>query len=253
MSRLAEALRARVSGLLRGRDLAGEVLVLVDDEALRLDTTLGRVTIPYGRLDGLRLVAAEMELFVSGGDALLFSESAALPELAHHLVRRVCMLPELTRSLRAMGSARAMPGPEHDEFYNALLDARRTAEHAAAPDAIRAAFDAPGLRAAVSQRLREFAAARYQKQPPERRALEAALLDEAEAFLARLALLERAQAALDASAEAERFARWREWSSTLRGVFEEADACWISLCGVLRTEAPPRARRRRRGDSGADE
>lgn len=243
--------RVSVAGLLRGRELAGEAMVTLEDDGIVLAVDRRRLVLPLAALEGAcRTSGDTLELYLSSGDAIHLSGDAELEALASELTRRVCTVPELTRSLRTLGSRRAAPGPEHDRFFETLLAARREAERAASPDAARAAFDAPALRAAIAHRLREFAAERYPNEPPERRALEAELLECAEGLLARLADLERAQGALAACGDGERFHRWRSWASALRAVFESSDACWLAMHAVLTPERrgrPSRWRLRSRG------
>lgn len=241
-----EAVMVTVSGLLRGQDLAGEAQATVDDEALRLDRSGGAVRLPFDRLDGARYAVGTLELFLARGDIIALGGPPALAALAAALDRRGMAVPELTRSLRGLGSAKASPGEEHDRYFGPLLTARREAEAASSPDRARAAFEAVPLRAAMLQRLKEMAAERHPSEPPERRALEAELFEVAEPLVAALGVLERAQDALAASDDAERYARWRAWASALKAAFESADEAWLSLVRVLAANVPTRRRPVRR-------
>ncbi len=233
-----------VSGLLRGHDLAGAARVTLDDEALRLERSGGTVHLPFERLEGARYAVGTLELFLSRGDVVTLGGSPALAALAADLDRRAMAVPELTRSLRGLGSARAS-GAEHDRYFGPLLAARRDAEAASGPDRARAAFDAPALRAAMMQRLHDMAAERHPSDPPERRALDAELSEVAEPLVSTLGALERAQHALAASDDAERFARWRAWAAALHAVFESADEVWLALVRVLASDVPTRRSRAR--------
>lgn len=228
-----DALRVTVSGLLRGHDLGGNAAVWVHEELLVIDTPRGRLALAVELLDGARYGAGVLELHLPDGDAIALSGDARLESVMREVDRQVYAVPEFTRSLRALGARRGSPGAEHDRFFGALLAARRAAEGALSPDAVRAAFDPPALRGAIIQRLRELAAERYPGEPPERRALEAELLDESAALLAALDALHQAARALAGSSETERFARWRAWQRALQVVFERADACWLTLSVVL--------------------
>jgi len=234
-----------VSGLLRGQDLAGEAAASVDDEAVRLERPAGTVRLPLERLDGARYAVGTLELFVTRGDVVTLGGSPALAALALELDRRAMAMPELTRSLRGLGSPRASPGEDHDRYFGPLLAARREAESAAGPERARAAFDASALRAAMAQRIHEMAAERHPADPPERRALDAELSELAEPLIAAFGVLERAQDGLAASDDGERYARWRAWAAALRNVFETADEVWLSLVHVLAADAPSHPSRRR--------
>ena len=239
----AGAVMVTLSGLLRGHDLTGEAQVMLDDEAVRLERSGGSVRLPFERLDGARYAVGTLELFVSRGDVVVLGGSAGLASVAAELDRRAMAVPELTRSLRGLGSTRGSPGADHDRYFAPLLTARREAEAAAGPDRARAAFDAPSLRAAMMQRLHELAAERHPSDPPERRALHAELSEVAEPLVAALGTLEHAQHALASSDDAVRFARWRTWAAALRAVFEAADEVWLSLVRVLAADVPTRRSR----------
>lgn len=237
------AQRVQLAGLLRGRELAGAALIVLDEEAIALATARGRVALALATLEGTRCTGAVLQLFVSGGDVVELRGSTELGALAGELARRVLVLPELTRSLRALGSSRRAPGEDHDRWFAPLLAARRAAEEAEHPDAVRDALDAAALRSAVARVVREVAAERYPDEPPERRALEAELLDGAAPLVARLDALASAQRALAECGEEERFARWRAWSRALQDAFAGADASWAAVAPVL---APERRGRRSR-------
>jgi hypothetical protein len=243
--------RLTVSGLLRGHDLAGDAMVALDEDVLRIDSAGGALRLPLAWLDGARYAVGTLELFMTRGDVVVMSGSPALGTLATQLERRVMMIPELTRSLRGLGSGRAAPGPEHDRFFGALLAARREAEAAPSPDRARAAFDAAALRDALIQRLHDMAGDHHPDEPPERRALDAELLELAEPLLAQLGLLERKQEALASSDDAERLARWREWAAALHVTFERADAVWLEMVPALASDRPTRAKRWNRRGGGA--
>jgi hypothetical protein len=229
------AVRVMIDGLFRGQELQGEGELVLEGHTIILVTERAHVMLPLAEVEGVVHQADTLELHAVGGDVLRVSgdETATV---ARELARRALVVPELTRSLRALGSPRAMPGPEHDRFFSPFLDARRAAERATTPESMQAALDARTLRAALSARLRECAAERYPSEPPERRALEAELFEYAADVLVSLGTLERTQEALRACGARERFARWRDWSTALHAVFASADACWPTLGAVLVAE-----------------
>lgn len=240
---------AVVTGLWRGVDLGGEAQLDIARNGLTLITRRGAVSIAYSALDGVRLREEYAELYLDTGDVLSLDHVAALSDVVREIAQRACALPEVTRSLRGLGSHRAAPTPEHDRFFAPLLEARRVAEGAIEPDDVMTAFDAGALRTSILQRLSTFAHERYPDDPPERRALEAELHDCTEALAARLDVLAQRAAAVRASGESEQFAAWRGWARELVRVFECADECWLVLRTVLvdsRRTAPKRRLLRRR-------
>jgi hypothetical protein len=222
-----------LGGLLRGRELEGEAMVSLDTDALSLDTARGRISLALAQLEGIRVPGDVLELFLDTGDVIQLAQAPDLNELATDIASRVCAMPEMTRSLRALGAGSLAAGEEHDRFFGPLLEARLLAERAPNLVAVRAAFDAPALRAATEQVLEEIAAERYPREPGERRALFAELNDHTHELFARIAELERAEAALGTSEDSERFVMWRAWSAVLRNVFRSADESWIEIHPVL--------------------
>lgn len=225
--------RVTLGGLLRGRELDGEATVSVDDDALSLDTARGRITLALGQLEGIRVPGDMIELYLDTGDVIQLEQAPELQALATDISSRVCAMPEMTRSLRALGAGSHAGGAEHDRFFAPLLEARVIAERAPNRVAMRAAFDAEALRTSVEQLFEELASERYPGAAGERRALVAELSDAAHELFTRLAELDRAQSALGACDDSERFVRWREWSDSLRNVFRGADTAWIAIRPVL--------------------
>lgn len=239
------AIRARVHGFLRGHDIDGDAVITFERDALMLQTGRTRLPLELRSLEGWVVGADELEIHMDGGDVV----TIAAPDpraVAHDLERWALRLPELTRSLRVLGSRRAAGGarrPEHDAFFAPLLAARGEAERAATSDARHAALDSHSLRGAVERRLRDFAADRYPGDPPERRALEAELAECVAPLQASFAQLDAAQRRLATSSDAERVLRWRAWSRALASLFESADRCWPDLAEILvdaRRESPSR-------------
>jgi hypothetical protein len=233
MSRTLSSRRVILGGLLRGQELDGEAIVSLDAESLLLDTARGRISLALEQLEGLRVPGDVLELYLATGDVIQLEQAPELNALAAEIASQVCAIPEMTRSLRALGSGSLAAGEEHDRFFGPLLDARLIAERAPNLVALRAAFDAEALRAAVAQVIAEISAERYPREPGERRALAAELTDNAHELFARIAELERAEAALGACDDSERFVRWREWQAVLRDVFRSADSSWIAIHPVL--------------------
>jgi len=225
--------RVILGGLLRGRALDGEATVSMDADVLSLDTARGRITLALEQLEGIRVPGDAIELYLATGDVIQLERAPELRALATEISSRVCAIPEMTRSLRALGAGSHAGGAEHDRFFAPLLEARVIAERAPNLVALRAAFDAAELRASIERVLEELAADRYPRAAGERRALAAELSDAAQELSSGIAALERAQEALGACDDSERFVRWREWSDALRNVFRGADTAWIAIHPVL--------------------
>jgi len=233
MSPTLSSRRVMLGGLLRGRELDGEAMLSLDAESLSLDTARGRISLALAQLEGIRVPGDVLELYLATGDVIQLEQAPELNTLAAEIASQVCAIPEMTRSLRALGAGSLAAGEEHDRFFGPLLEARLIAERAPNLVALRAAFDAEALRAAIAQVITEIAAERYPREAGERRALAAELTDSAHELYGRLAELERAEAVLGSCDDSERFVRWREWQAVLRNVFRSADGSWIVIHPVL--------------------
>jgi len=174
-----------------------------------------------------------LELYLATGDVIQLEQAPDPNALATEIASRICAIPEMTRSLRALGAGSLAAGEEHDRFFGPLLEARLIAERAPNLVATRAAFAAAALRAAMEQVVADIGAERYPREPGERRALVAELSEHAHELFARIAELERAEAALGASHDSERFMLWRRWTVVLRDVFRSADSSWVEIHPVL--------------------
>jgi len=233
MSDAAIPVRAMISRRVGGREVSMEALVTLEAGTLTLATSRGRVTLPITVLSGAREENGVLLVYRRQGDVVRMGPALELGALALELEQHVHMLPELTRSLRTLGSRRAAASPEHDRFFAPLIAARRAAEGGRSTTVTLDAFSAPGLRESLLGALATFAAERYPDEPPERRALEAELVDDMAPLLARLDALDAARTALDQSPDANRYDAWRTWTAALQRVFECADEIWETLSAVL--------------------
>jgi hypothetical protein len=150
-------------------------------------------------------------------------------------------LPELTRALRALGSARRGGGSLQSQFFHPLVDARRKAAEARdAPARVRA-FDAAELLKALDRAVDKIVAGWPDDRVSIRRALRAELLDRVSSYGRALdRLSERADEALAAD-ESSRLDAWRAWTSQLAVTFDAADRSWMSLRSAVES-LPPKAR-----------
>ena len=141
-------------------------------------------------------------------------------------------LPELTRTLRALGSSRR-GGTSQELFFNPLLDVLKRAASARTPDAKIRAFDAADLRRAVEKSIERIIADWPDDRPSVRRALRAELHHRVQSYTdALVTLAERASAAREADEETL-LSRWRAWTVQLATVFDVADRTWLTLRNVV--------------------
>ena len=225
-----------VRGLVRGREIAAEGIVVLDAEAVRIERTQPSGPLAVFRLDvieGVRHEAGQLVLFLEGGDVLELSGERGVGALARDVLSRACALPEMTRALRALGASRTPSRDEHDRFFAPFLHARRRAEAAHDPESQVAAFDVAVLRARLDELARGVAAERYAEHPAARRALEAELIEVLEPLAAPLARVADAAARMRAEADEMRLAAWRRWAAELGSLFACADRCWREADALL--------------------
>lgn len=138
-------------------------------------------------------------------------------------------LPELTRALRALGSARRGGGSLQSQFFLSLLDARRRAAEARDAGARVRAFEAEELRRALDRSIDRIVAEWPDARSSVRRALRAELLERVGGYRRALTQLsERARVVLSAD-EASRLEAWRAWTVQLAATFDAADRSWMAL------------------------
>ena len=154
-------------------------------------------------------------------------------------------LPEFTRALRGLASARGLGRSEHKAVFGPLLLARKEAELAATPAARVASFDATRLRRAWLESIESMAAARVPKPGADRRALTARLTECADPALAALPELEHAAARVRAPGGAIKPEAWRAWVAAVQLLFDAADRFWLALEPQL--GPTPALRRKGRG------
>ncbi|MHB1313783.1 MAG: M14 family metallopeptidase, partial [Gemmatimonadaceae bacterium] len=136
------------------------------------------------------------------------------------------ILPELTRSLRALGSARWLRDADHARFLTPLLTARRNAARVRTAEGQVAAFQADRLRRAFTDAVEQMAAARHPRSAPERRAYAARVSDAGSAVWGALDALEAAAARVATASAAARADAWHAWVSVLQQLFLACDGWW---------------------------
>lgn len=143
-------------------------------------------------------------------------------------------IPELTRGLRALGSAR-QGASLHDAamlqavFFRPLLEARRQAADARDVEGRVAAFEAIALARQLDRVVERIVGEWPDARASARRAVRAQLQERVAGYSRALTELGRAADALRSSDEDAQLARWRAWTTQLAVVFESADRCWLSL------------------------
>jgi hypothetical protein len=235
--------QATIDAFLRGVEFGGEGTVELVGEALGLTVGKRRALVAFGRLDGLREAPGVLELFADTGDTIALHAPAGLDKLARAILASAHSLPELTRSLRGLGSHRARPDEDHDRFFAPFISARLHAERTSHSAVRLEAFDAARLRDAVERQVIEFARLRYPDQPPDRRATEAILGECTDEIVRQLERLDTAAAAVRKSPVEVQLARWRAWRDAVRDVIDAADRCWFAIHPVLLESVPAPKRR----------
>jgi len=242
---MADAGSASIASVRVGRKDLGGASVLADSDLVTivLSSKEKRVSrIPLGNIKSLRLQAGQLMVQLTDGKALtLVGDNAA--DIRELIGAKCRAIPELTRGLRALGSARrANPRSvtrarsvavldEQREFFAPLLAARGAATLATTPAASVAAFDARTLADTIDATIHAFAGARFRTEGPHRRALQAELEDLTAAL--RTALAELGALASQAQADPDDFVRWRKWSNQLRATFQAADRAWMDIARAL--------------------
>jgi len=229
-----------------GRTDLGEASVVLEDDALivvvRSTSEEQPVRMGLGSIDFVTAASGETIIGLRDGTRVTFVTTEP-SELAVHVLDRCRALPELTRTLRNLGSRRGSrarrqtSAADQRRFFAPLLDARRAATGTVAPGDAIAAFAAAALLESFTGALRDFAVQRHPEEGPHRRALEAELEELTEPLLASIRLL--GETAAHASESIDDLRRWRAWAGQLRATFETADRVWVSLDVAL--DAVPRA------------
>jgi hypothetical protein len=222
-----------------GRTNLGEGRVVLEEETISVlvrSTVDEPVRMGFDSVESVAVKGREAVLVLRDGTRVTFV-SAGAAQFAGAVLSRCRALPELTRALRTFGSRRGTRSQrdsspmDQRQFFAPLLEARRLAGSASAPDAAVAAFNGSALCEALTATLRQFAAARHTEEGPARRALEAELDEIVEPLIAAISsLTEAGNTAKDAVDDLK---VWRTWAGQLRTTFEVADRVWVSLDAAL--------------------
>ena len=220
------AVHTRESG--GGRDATARLL----DDALLLEHALGVSVVELAAVDGMTVDEGKLALHHAQHGALVI-ETAEAAAMARALSDAATVLPELTASLRAIGSARAYPGTDHDRWFGALLAALRRSHVVGTAAERLAAFDATKLLAHAESACDGFAVARAAAGTPDARALAEGLRELAGPLAHALRELAKERAELEEAPDQVRLAAWRRWVGALRDVFAAADRVWETMLPLL--------------------
>lgn len=247
--RIAE-FAAEVSGVVRGRAVQGEATLRLGERGLAILVDKGELRLPFGRLEGWVLEGEVLSLRITGGDAIAVRTSRSARALTDALASHACVLPELTRGLRALGSSRARADAAQSALFAPLLAARRRAARLRVPDDRVRALDADVLGREFESAVRAITASRVRQPGPERRALAAAVDDAVHPVRVALMTLGAAAESYARAPESRRLSAWREWTDAARRAFAAADASWPAVRRELQGAYQPQGRWRRWIGSG---
>ena len=138
-------------------------------------------------------------------------------------------LPELTRGLRALGSARHDARALQHVFFQPLVDALRKAADARDADGKLKAFEARELARHLDRVLERIVSEWPDARTSARRAVRAQLIERVGPYADALDGLAVRAAGLRDASEGERLTAWRDWTAQLVTVFSCADRSWLSL------------------------
>ncbi len=228
-------LAARLRGVAPDPTQLFDAVVRLDDAMVRISYNPESPTlldIPIDSLLGATLEENALALSVRGDGVITLADSPHLNGLRHRLEAAVCVFPAQTLSLRSFGSERSAPGSDHDQWFDALLSARRVAEESRTVETQRRAFDAARLLRHAQVTRAGWAAARFEGEA-DQRALEAELEEIAAPYSTALRQLDHAALRLLQSGDDCQFETWRRWTTTVHRAFRAADEVWALTVPVL--------------------
>jgi hypothetical protein len=226
--------QARVVGIVRGRDIDTTAAVTLERDVLVLgwyDAAPWRLS--SSGIDGLAVSPLSLTVYLVGNDVLELSGDEQLRALGLQLLDRACAIPELTRGLKSLGSARGTPAAAHDRWFAPLLTARRSVEGVSDPTRQVMLLDAGVLAGECTRAIADIAEA-ASSGAAEQRAIEAALEEAAGPVFDAIDMMGVAGEALRGGALDTRIADWRCWVDTVRAVYAAADDAWPAFAAELR-------------------
>ncbi|MCA0375067.1 MAG: hypothetical protein LCH84_05330 [Gemmatimonadetes bacterium] len=230
------AAEVRARGIVRGRELDAAARVTLEPAGLRLAWSSAMPwVLAFDGIDGVDVGATSARLYLRDHDVLELSGDEALRPLLLQLCAQLGRLPELTRGLRAFGAVRSPAAlhAAHDRWFAPFVAARRAVHDVTDPARQVALLQGRALAADVARAIEEIAATRAATDAAERRALEAALEDEAAPLLDALTHMHVAGEAVRGAASDTVFADWRRWVQTVQVAYAAADEAWVAVAEVL--------------------
>jgi len=227
---------ARVVGLVRGATIDKGAEVELQHDALLIawhEASPWRIS--FAGIDGVLYRTRECTIYLADGDVLELTGDERVRTLALQAIDRACVMPELTRGLRSLGSLRGAPGAAHDAWFAPLLAARRAVHGVSDPDRQLELMDAGNIARAMTAAMGEIAVLAVPHDAAAQRGIEAALEEEAEGMFAALERMNVAANALRGSAGDTKIADWRRWVGVVREVYAAADDAWGRAREELRT------------------
>ena len=247
----------RVAGTWGQIALDGPGMLRLREHSLELVTSRGvPIVATYDTLSGAGWHTGKLFIHSAAGVVELEGETG-LERAWGALTALSCPIPEFTRGLRTFGSRRdgarksgASDAAAQTRFFAPLLQARRRLEEEGDLDRRLTAFAAPLLAERMTLVLAQLAAEYHPGSAPDRRALEAELLEAVAPLFEGLDLLKAADERYRSAADDRRFVAWRGWTRHVAAVFAAADRSWRAAIPLL-PPAPAPQRSRWRGGSGA--
>lgn len=226
----------RVIGLWRGREIDVSASVRLDQHALIFEQgTASVLRLPLDALDGFQLLNAHAVLYSSSGDVLDISlEGESARAVLRLALDEASSVPELARSLRAMGGSADGNPAAQDRWFAPLIAVRKTLVGVSDPLRQLALFNVDRVHDELARALEELAAQHVGGDLPRARALEAILEEQTESVRAALARVALAGTTLEGSAPDSRLADWRRWVHEVRALFRSADDAWPAIAQALR-------------------
>lgn len=225
----------RVVGLVRGRniDMGAEAELQPDALVLTWHEPAAPWCISLAGIDGVVYRTRDATLYLNDGDVLELTGDDRVRTMALRLLDYACVMPELTRGLRSLGSLRGAPGAPHDAWFAPLLAARRGVEGVSDPQRQLALLDASALSRGMEAAMGEIAALVRPGNAASQRAIEAALEEAAEPLGVAFDRLAIAGDVLRGGAPDTVLADWRRWIGAVKEVYAAADEAWGRARGEL--------------------
>lgn len=245
----APPLAVRIVGIVRGREIDAPAVVTLDHAAVVLEWQEAAAwRLDLDGIEGIASGPSSLTVYLRNHDVLELTGDEALRSFAMAVQDQACTMPELTRGLRSFaavyrgGAGRqatvtlesASPLQQAHDVWFAPLLAARTAVHGVSDPARQVALmDGTALIEAMTEAAARIAAALAPGDPAERRAVEAAIEDEASALFAALSRLRIAGDAVRTGETDTRFADWRRWVDAARATFAAADEAWGAIAEIV--------------------